>query len=83
MSDKTTIEEITVPANVFVPCPKEGLWDNVSVMRECVERCPHFCGLYGLDVVGPAEKIAAMKFVERYRLNCAHPRGMEMLEVKL
>lgn len=77
MTEKTTIEDIAIPDNVFVPCPKGGKFDNVRVNTSC-PGCDQFRGLVGLSQTG-----AQAKFTRRFRVNCGHPVPREMLEVKL
>lgn len=82
MNEITTLEDIDIPDNVFVPCPRGGRWDNERVSTTCLA-CEHFCGLYAIGKAGDMGKIASLPFIGRFRVNCAHPVSREMLEVKL
>lgn len=68
------MNEVEIPASMFVPCPAAG-FKNTRVVK-CKD-----CRAYGgiLDAVPEAQR--EVEFRRRYRVICTHPIARQMIEV--
>ncbi len=79
MPDVTELLNIEVPGNVFVHCPKTGDFRAIGVAKNCIG-CAHFLGMVDVDV---GTTHAPGSFINKYRVQCAHPVSRRMGEVSL
>ena len=76
MEEKSQIEEITIPPELFTYCPLTP-GNLVPVRDVCAGGCEYF---HGLECRSENEVIA---FEGRYRVLCKKPQALDLFRVRL